>query len=145
MDSTLQFWRDGARIQIDGQPTRSCITPVSAAAGKQSQTIEAIGATPAGKRIQRAWLALDVPQCGYCQSVRPRSGMKTASIETHGAVSSSRRNFKLTATAAIGGGLKTLGFGLPVRGEVRDSLTADAPFAPNAFLRIDRAGNRSRS
>jgi len=67
--------------------------------------------------------------------------MKTASIETHGIVSSSRRNFlKLTATAAIGGGL-TLGFGLPTRGEVRDSLTTDAPFAPNAFLRIDRAGN----
>ena len=55
-------------IQIDGQPTRSCITPVSAAAGKQITTIEAIGATPAGKRIQHAWLALDVPQCGYCQS-----------------------------------------------------------------------------
>jgi isoquinoline 1-oxidoreductase subunit alpha len=55
-------------IQIDGQPTRSCITPVSAAAGKKITTIEAIGSTPAGKRIQAAWLALDVPQCGYCQS-----------------------------------------------------------------------------
>jgi isoquinoline 1-oxidoreductase alpha subunit len=55
-------------IQIDGQPTRSCITPASAAAGKRITTIEAIGATAAGKRIQRAWLALDVPQCGYCQS-----------------------------------------------------------------------------
>jgi isoquinoline 1-oxidoreductase subunit alpha len=55
-------------IQIDGQPTRSCITLVSAASGKQITTIEAIGATLAGKRIQRAWLALDVPQCGYCQS-----------------------------------------------------------------------------
>src|SRR3954466_3559606 len=66
--------------------------------------------------------------------------MKTSSIETRGTVSSSRRNFlKLTATAAIGGGL-TLGFGLPARGEVRDSLTTDAPFAPNAYLRIDRTG-----
>ena len=55
-------------IQIDGQPTRSCITPVSLAVGKQITTIEAIGATPAGRSIQRAWLALDVPQCGYCQS-----------------------------------------------------------------------------
>jgi isoquinoline 1-oxidoreductase subunit alpha len=55
-------------IHIDGQPTRSCITPVSAAAGKKITTIEAIGVTPAGKRIQAAWLALDVPQCGYCQS-----------------------------------------------------------------------------
>jgi len=55
-------------IQIDGQPTRSCLTPVSAATGKKITTIEAIGSTPAGKRIQAAWLALDVPQCGYCQS-----------------------------------------------------------------------------
>ena len=55
-------------IHIDGQPTRSCITPVSAAVGKRITTIEAIGATSAGKKIQTAWLALDVPQCGYCQS-----------------------------------------------------------------------------
>ena len=55
-------------IQIDGQPTRSCITPVATAVGKRVTTIEAIGATPAGKKIQQAWLALDVPQCGYCQS-----------------------------------------------------------------------------
>jgi len=55
-------------IHIDGQATRSCITPVSAAAGKRVTTIEAIGATPAGKKVQAAWLALDVPQCGYCQS-----------------------------------------------------------------------------
>ena len=55
-------------IHIDGQPTRSCTTPVSAAVGKQITTIEAIGSTPAGKKIQDAWIALDVPQCGYCQS-----------------------------------------------------------------------------
>jgi isoquinoline 1-oxidoreductase alpha subunit len=55
-------------IHIDGRPVRSCITPVSAATGKRITTIEAIGATPAGKKIQQAWLALDVPQCGYCQS-----------------------------------------------------------------------------
>ena len=55
-------------IHVDGQPVRSCLTPVSAAVGKRITTIEAIGATPAGKKIQAAWLALDVPQCGYCQS-----------------------------------------------------------------------------
>jgi isoquinoline 1-oxidoreductase subunit beta len=66
--------------------------------------------------------------------------MKTASIETQDLGSPSRRNFlRLTATAAIGGGL-LLGFGMPARSEVRDSLTSDAPFAPNAFLRIDRTG-----
>jgi isoquinoline 1-oxidoreductase alpha subunit len=55
-------------IQIDGQPARSCITPVSVAVGKRVTTIEAIGTTPAGKKVQAAWLGLDVPQCGYCQS-----------------------------------------------------------------------------
>ena len=55
-------------IHIDGRPARSCITPASAAAGKRITTIEAIGDTPAGKKVQAAWLALDVPQCGYCQS-----------------------------------------------------------------------------
>ena len=55
-------------IHVNGQPTRSCVTPASAAIGKQITTIEAIGSTPAGKKIQRAWLAIDVPQCGYCQS-----------------------------------------------------------------------------
>jgi len=55
-------------IHVDGQPTRSCVLPVSAVAGKRITTIEGIGATSAGKRVQAAWLALDVPQCGYCQS-----------------------------------------------------------------------------
>jgi isoquinoline 1-oxidoreductase subunit beta len=58
-------------------------------------------------------------------------------------MNSSRRDFlKLSATTAIGGGL-LLAFGLPARGEIRDTLTTDAPFAPNAFLRIDRAGKVS--
>lgn len=55
-------------IHLDGSPARSCITPVSAAAGKRVTTIEAIGKTAAGHKIQQAWKALDVPQCGYCQS-----------------------------------------------------------------------------
>ena len=55
-------------VHLDGQPIRSCSTPVSAAAGKKVTTIEGIGATPVGKKVQAAWAALDVPQCGYCQS-----------------------------------------------------------------------------
>ena len=55
-------------VHLDGKPTRSCSTPLSAAAGKKITTIEAIGATPTGKKVQEAWAALDVPQCGYCQS-----------------------------------------------------------------------------
>jgi len=55
-------------VHLDGQPIRSCVTPVSAVAGKSITTIEAVGNTPAGKKIQDAWLALEVVQCGYCQS-----------------------------------------------------------------------------
>src|SRR6266550_3760585 len=55
-------------IHVDGKPVRSCITPVSAVTGKRITTIEAIGATVAGKKIQQAWIELEVPQCGYCQS-----------------------------------------------------------------------------
>ena len=55
-------------IHLDGKPVRSCITPVAAAAGKRITTIEAIGATAAGKKIQQAWIEMEVPQCGYCQS-----------------------------------------------------------------------------
>jgi isoquinoline 1-oxidoreductase subunit alpha len=55
-------------VHLDGVATRSCITPVSAAAGKTITTIEAIGDTPIGRRVQAAWQRLNVPQCGYCQS-----------------------------------------------------------------------------
>jgi isoquinoline 1-oxidoreductase alpha subunit len=55
-------------IHLDGNPVRSCATPIAAAVGKRITTIEAIGATAAGKKIQQAWIELDVPQCGYCQS-----------------------------------------------------------------------------
>ena len=55
-------------VHLNGEPIRSCSTPVSAAAGKKITTIEGVGASPAGKKVQAAWADLDVPQCGYCQS-----------------------------------------------------------------------------
>jgi isoquinoline 1-oxidoreductase alpha subunit len=54
-------------VHIDGQATRSCVTPVSAAQGRQITTIEGLS-TAAGHAVQQAWIGLDVPQCGYCQS-----------------------------------------------------------------------------
>ena len=54
-------------VHLDGRPIRSCITPVASAAGKTIATIEAIGETPSGKKIQQAWLDVEVVQCGYCQ------------------------------------------------------------------------------
>ncbi len=55
-------------VLIDGEPTRACTTPVSFAEGKKVTTIEAMEKDPVGKAVQAAWLALDVAQCGYCQS-----------------------------------------------------------------------------
>jgi isoquinoline 1-oxidoreductase alpha subunit len=54
-------------VHLDGRPIRSCITPVASAVGKSVTTIEAIGDTPSGKKIQEAWLGIEVVQCGYCQ------------------------------------------------------------------------------
>ncbi|HXZ07070.1 MAG TPA: (2Fe-2S)-binding protein [Paraburkholderia sp.] len=55
-------------VHLDGVAVRSCVLPVGAVADKKITTIEAVGDTPAGKKIQAAWLKLDVVQCGYCQS-----------------------------------------------------------------------------
>ena len=55
-------------VHIDGNPVRSCMLPVGAVGGKAVTTIEGIGATPAGAKVQKAWLDLEVIQCGYCQS-----------------------------------------------------------------------------
>src|SRR5262245_29496327 len=55
-------------VHVDGTATRSCITSIDSVVDAEITTIEAIGTTPAGAKIQRAWLDLEVPQCGYCQS-----------------------------------------------------------------------------
>ena len=55
-------------MHVDGAPTRSCITTIDSVGTSDITTIEAIGATAAGVRIQKAWLDREVPQCGYCQS-----------------------------------------------------------------------------
>jgi isoquinoline 1-oxidoreductase alpha subunit len=55
-------------VHLDGQPVRSCSTPLSAANGKKVTTIEGVGDSKTGRAVQHAWLKLDVPQCGYCQS-----------------------------------------------------------------------------
>ena len=55
-------------VHLDGQPVRSCITLLSAAAGKRVTTIEAVGADKVGQAVQAAWVDMGVPQCGYCQA-----------------------------------------------------------------------------
>ena len=55
-------------VHLDGQAVRSCVTPISTAAGKKVVTIEAAGSDPVGTALQAAWVDLGVPQCGYCQA-----------------------------------------------------------------------------
>ena len=55
-------------VHLDGEPIRSCVTPVSVALGKKITTIEAMESDTVGKAVQNAWIDLGVPQCGYCQS-----------------------------------------------------------------------------
>ncbi|TCV92899.1 isoquinoline 1-oxidoreductase alpha subunit [Luteibacter rhizovicinus] len=55
-------------VHLDGQPIRSCVMPVGSIGQKAITTIEAIGETPEGQKVQKAWLDVDVVQCGYCQS-----------------------------------------------------------------------------
>jgi len=54
-------------VHIDGQPVRSCVMPASAAAGKKITTIEGLAQGGKLHKVQQAWIAGDVPQCGYCQ------------------------------------------------------------------------------
>ena len=55
-------------VHVDGRPVRSCLLPVGVLAGRPITTIEGIGSTPEGAKVQKAWLDLEVIQCGYCQS-----------------------------------------------------------------------------
>jgi isoquinoline 1-oxidoreductase alpha subunit len=55
-------------VHLGGAAIRSCVTPVSAVEGAQVTTIEAIGDTAVGRKVQEAWTSVDVPQCGYCQA-----------------------------------------------------------------------------
>jgi isoquinoline 1-oxidoreductase alpha subunit len=55
-------------VLVDGQPTRACVMPVSAMTGRQITTIEALSADGKSHPVQKAWVQLQVPQCGFCQS-----------------------------------------------------------------------------
>jgi len=55
-------------VHVDGMPVRSCLLPVGRIGDRAVTTIEAVGAMPAGAKVQKAWLELEVVQCGYCQS-----------------------------------------------------------------------------
>ncbi|MDE3011631.1 MAG: (2Fe-2S)-binding protein [Pseudomonadota bacterium] len=55
-------------VHVDGAPARACITTLATVAGKHITTIEGVDADPVGRKVQQAWVANNVPQCGYCQA-----------------------------------------------------------------------------
>jgi isoquinoline 1-oxidoreductase alpha subunit len=70
-------------VHVDGQPVRSCVTPASAVSGKKIVTVEGIGGTRIGKAVQAAWVAENVPQCGYCQSGQVMAAAALLSAKTN--------------------------------------------------------------
>src|SRR5271165_4279976 len=70
-------------VQIDGVATRSCITPIGSIGKSKITTIEAIGATVAGAKIQKAWLDREVVQCGYCQPGQVMSASALLASNSH--------------------------------------------------------------
>jgi isoquinoline 1-oxidoreductase alpha subunit len=70
-------------VHIDGAPVRSCVMPLAAVGDRKVTTIEAVGDTPAGKKIQKAWFALEVVQCGYCQSGQVMSATALLASNPH--------------------------------------------------------------
>jgi len=70
-------------VHLDGKPARSCLLPVASVGAQKVTTIEGIGETPLGRRVQQAWLAADVPQCGYCQAGQIMSATALLSKTPH--------------------------------------------------------------
>jgi isoquinoline 1-oxidoreductase alpha subunit len=70
-------------VHVDGNPMRSCLLPVGSIGEKPITTIESIGATPIGAKVQKAWLDLEVIQCGYCQSGQIMSAAALLAVTPH--------------------------------------------------------------
>jgi isoquinoline 1-oxidoreductase alpha subunit len=70
-------------VHLDGAPVRSCQTAVSEVGGRAVTTIEGIGASPVGAKVQKAWLDLEVIQCGYCQSGQIMSAAALLAAKAH--------------------------------------------------------------
>ena len=102
-------------VHLNGAPVRSCVTPVSAAAGQKITTIEAIAADRVGKAVQDAWVKHDVVQCGYCQSGQVMSA--TALLK------SKRRPTDADIDAAMAGNICRCGTYARIRSAIKDAAS----------------------
>ena len=102
-------------VHLNGAPVRSCVTPVSAAAGQKITTIEAMGADRVGKAVQDAWVKHDVVQCGYCQSGQVMSA--TALLK------SKRKPTDADIDAAMAGNICRCGTYARIRSAIKDAAS----------------------
>jgi len=146
-------------VHIDGKPVRSCMLPVGAVRDRAVTTIEGVGASPAGAKVQKAWLDLEVVQCGYCQpgqimsaaallATTPNPDDSDIDAAMAGNICRCGTYVRIRARRALlAGGLAggfLLAFHFPVRAinePVQSPDVTDGKFAPNAFIRIDLAGH----
>ena len=102
-------------VHMNGAAIRSCVTPISAAAGQKITTIEAIGSDRVGKAVQAAWVKHDVAQCGYCQSGQVMSA--TALLQ------SKRKPTDADIDQAMAGNICRCGTYVRIRAAIRDAST----------------------
>ena len=103
-------------VHVNGQPVRSCITPVSDVAGKKVTTIEAVDNSRVGKAVQEAWRKLDVVQCGYCQSGQIMSAVSL--------LSTNRKPTDADIDAAMAGNLCRCGTYVRIRAAIHEAAKA---------------------
>jgi len=103
-------------VHLDGEPVRSCSTPLSAAAGKKVVTIEAVAGHRVGKAVQAAWIKHDVPQCGYCQSGQIMSAIAL--------LAKNRKPSDADIDAAMSGNICRCGTYNQIRAAIKDAASA---------------------
>ena len=109
-------------VHMNGAPIRSCITPIQSVGDSAVTTIEAIGATPAGQKIQKAWLDLEVIQCGYCQ---PGQIMSAAAL-----LASNQNPSDDDVDAAMSGNICRCGTYVRIREAIKQAAQTSVPTAP---------------
>jgi isoquinoline 1-oxidoreductase alpha subunit len=105
-------------VHIDGKPVRSCLLPASAVGNRTITTIEGIGTTPIGAKVQKAWLDLEVIQCGYCQ---PGQIMSAAAL-----LATTPRPDDADIDAAMAGNICRCGTYVRIRAAIKHAAAATA-------------------
>jgi isoquinoline 1-oxidoreductase subunit alpha len=106
-------------VHLDGRAVRSCVTPVGSVGNANITTIEAIGATATGKRVQQSWLDVEVVQCGYCQSGQIMSAVAL--------LANNPRPSDADIDAAMSGNICRCGTYLRIREAIKRASRALAP------------------